>query len=151
SLAVELSESDQGRGFFARVKVPPSLPRLVPVPGSTGTRTDFLLLEELIEAHLLQLFPGMKIRGASAFRVTRDAEIEIREEEAGDLLRSVAENVRQRRFGAAIRLEVTPVARRAFANCCARSSSSMPMTFTKFRRSWAPRTSWPSSGWSGRT
>lgn len=106
SLAVELAGSDEGRGFFARVKVPPSLPRLVPVPGSTAERTDYLLLEDLIEAHLLQLFPGMKIRGASAFRVTRDAEVEIREEEAGDLLRSVAENVRQRRFGAAIRLEV---------------------------------------------
>ncbi len=103
SLAVELSEKEEGRDSFARVKVPPSLPRLVPVPGAP---TEFLLLEDLVEAHLPHLFPGMKIRGASAFRVTRDAEIEIREEEAGDLLQSVAENVRQRRFGAAIRLEV---------------------------------------------
>ena len=103
SLAVELSDAD--RTFFARVKVPPSLDRLIPVP-SGPDRVEFVLLEDLVEAHLPQLFPGMKIRGASAFRVTRDADLEIREDEAGDLLRSVAENVRQRRFGAAVRLEV---------------------------------------------
>ncbi|HYR45460.1 MAG TPA: polyphosphate kinase 1, partial [Thermoanaerobaculia bacterium] len=105
SLAVELSEKEDGRAHFARVKVPPSLPRLVPVPQETEA-TDFLLLEDLVEAHLPHLFPGMKIRGASSFRVTRDADMEIREDEAADLLRSVAENVRKRRFGAAIHLEV---------------------------------------------
>ncbi|MGE5278453.1 MAG: polyphosphate kinase 1 [Acidobacteriota bacterium] len=106
SLAIELTEKEDGRVFFARVKVPPSLPRFVPLPGNTQRACDFLLLEDLVEAHLSHLFPGMRIRGASSFRVTRDADIEIREEEAGDLLRSVAENVRRRRFGAAIRLEV---------------------------------------------
>ena len=106
SLAIELSEKEEGRAHFARVKVPPSLPRLVPVPPEGGAAADFLLLEDLVEAHLSQLFPGMKIRGASSFRVTRDADIEIREDEAADLLRSVAENVRRRRFGAAIHLEV---------------------------------------------
>ena len=106
SLAVELAEKEDGRGFFARVKVPPSLPRFVPLTGNSPRSAEFMLLEDLVEAHLPQLFPGMKIRGASSFRVTRDADIDIREEEAGDLLRSVAENVRQRRFGAAIRLEV---------------------------------------------
>ena len=106
SLAVELTEKDDGKKpFFARLKVPPSLPRLVPVPGG-AERSDFVLLEDLVEAHLASLFPGMKIRGASAFRVTRDADFDLREEEAGDLLRTVAENVRQRRFGAAIRIEV---------------------------------------------
>ena len=107
SLAVELSaKDDDKKPFFARVKVPPSLPRLVPVTGASEADADFLLMEDLIEAHLSSLFPGMKIRGASAFRVTRDADFDLREEEAGDLLRTVAENVRQRRFGAAIRLEV---------------------------------------------
>jgi polyphosphate kinase len=106
SLAVELSERDDEKPFFARVKVPPSLPRLLPVPGADEGRNDFLFLEDLIDAHLSSLFPGMKIRGSSAFRVTRDADLDLREEEAGDLLRVVAENVRQRRFGAAIRLEV---------------------------------------------
>src|SRR6266516_1252419 len=106
SLAVELSEKEDGRAHFARVKVPPSLPRLVPVPPEGDPSADFLLLENLVEAHLQQLFPGMKIRGASSFRVTRDADMEIREDEAADLLRSVAENVRKRRFGAAIHLDV---------------------------------------------
>src|SRR5215471_1663739 len=106
SLAVELSEKEEGRTHFARVKVPPSLPRLVPILPVSEKSTDFVLLEELMEAHLPILFPGMKVRGASAFRVTRDADIEIREDEAGDLLRTVTENIRQRRFGAAIRLEV---------------------------------------------
>ena len=106
SLAIELSEKEEGSTHFARVKVPPSLPRLVPVPPEREPTGDFVLLEELVEAHLSLLFPGMKIRGASAFRVTRDADMEIREDEAGDLLRSVTENIRRRRFGAAIRLEV---------------------------------------------
>ncbi|HEV2062963.1 MAG TPA: polyphosphate kinase 1 [Thermoanaerobaculia bacterium] len=114
SLAVELSEKKEGGPRrFARVKVPASLPRFVPLPpdpdatASAGRpASDFLLLEGLVEAHLDQLFPGMAIIGASAFRVTRDADFEIREDEAGDLLQSVTENVRRRRFGAAIRLEV---------------------------------------------
>src|SRR5215470_3955249 len=114
SLAIELSEKEEGRTHFARVKVPPSLPRFVPLPAEVGAETgstrpapaDFLLLESLVEAHLDSLFPGMEIAGVAAFRVTRDADFEIREDEAGDLLRSVAENIRRRRFGAAIRLEV---------------------------------------------
>ncbi|HEY1435648.1 MAG TPA: polyphosphate kinase 1 [Thermoanaerobaculia bacterium] len=106
SLAVELSDKKEKRAAFARVKVPASLGRFVPVPGATGNALEFVMLEKLVEANLDRLFPGMEILGASAFRVTRDADIEIREDEAGDLLDSVAENVRRRRFGAAIRLEV---------------------------------------------
>jgi len=106
SIAIELSEKDDAKPFFARIKVPPSLPRVVPVPAGPEGGTDFLLMEDLIEAHVGTLFPGMKIRGASAFRVTRDADFDLREDEAGDLLRVVAETVRQRRFGAAIRLEI---------------------------------------------
>lgn len=125
SLAVELSEKKGGTRRFARVKVPALLPRFIPLPpepseaatadGEAGVAdaagrgrktTDFLLLEGLVEAHLEALFPGMEITGVSAFRVTRDADFEIREDEAGDLLRSVAENIRRRRFGAAIRLQV---------------------------------------------
>ena len=106
SLAVELSEQNESQASFARVKVPASLSRFVTVPGAAAGRLEFMLLEELVEAHLERLFPGMDILGASAFRVTRDADIEIREDEASDLLRNVVENVRRRRFGAAIRLEV---------------------------------------------
>jgi polyphosphate kinase len=106
SLAVELAEKKDKRPAFARVKVPASLGRFVPIPGAPDRTMEFILLEKLVEANLDRLFPGMQILGASAFRVTRDADIEIREDEAGDLLDSVAENIRRRRFGAAIRLEV---------------------------------------------
>ncbi len=106
SLAVELSEKKEKRSAFARVKVPPSLSRFVPIPGAPGKTLEFVLLEKVVEANLDRLFPGMEILGASAFRVTRDADIEIREDEAGDLLRSMTDNLRRRRFGAAIRLEV---------------------------------------------
>jgi polyphosphate kinase len=106
SLAVELADKKDKKPAFARVKVPPSLSRFVPVPGAPGKTLEFVLLENVIEANLDRLFPGMVILGASAFRVTRDADIEIREDEAGDLLRSMTDNLRRRRFGAAIRLEV---------------------------------------------
>jgi len=107
SLAIRLADREGRKSLFARVKVPASLPRLVPVSeGQLRQSREFLLLEELIEEHLEDLFPGMKVLGACSFRVTRDADIEVREEEANDLLRSVAENVRRRRFGAAVRLEV---------------------------------------------
>src|SRR5437868_5661518 len=62
SLAIELSEKEDGRTHFARVKVPPSLPRLVPIRPEEPAAPSFLLLENLIEAHLAYLFPGMKVR-----------------------------------------------------------------------------------------
>jgi polyphosphate kinase len=88
---------------FARVKVPPVVPRLVPV-GDTGTK--FTFLGELIAANVGTLFPGMKTGACHLFRVTRDADIEIREDEAGDLLRLMEQKLRRRRFGDAVRLEV---------------------------------------------
>jgi len=107
SLSVRLSAGEGHPPLFARVKVPPSLPRFVPVAGGQLRHSrEFLLLEDLIQAHLPELFPGVEVLSASSFRVTRDADIEIREEEANDLLRSVAENVSRRRFGAAVRLEL---------------------------------------------
>jgi polyphosphate kinase len=90
---------------FVRIKVPSVVPRLVPV-GFSGAK--FVLLEELIEANIGSLFPGMLPGRSHRFRVTRDADIEIREEEAKDLLSLIQEEVRQRRFGAPVRLEVSP-------------------------------------------
>jgi polyphosphate kinase len=90
---------------FVRIKVPSSVPRLVPV-GTSGTR--FVLLEEIIEANIEVLFPGMVPGACHFFRVTRDADIEIRDEEAEDLLNLITEELRQRRFGAPVRLEVCP-------------------------------------------
>jgi polyphosphate kinase len=88
---------------FARVKVPPSVPRLVPVDESGA---EFTFLEELIAANINVLFPGMRVGEFHPFRVTRDADIEIREDEASDLLRSMEQQLRKRRFGTAVRLEV---------------------------------------------
>jgi len=90
---------------FVRIKVPPSVPRLVPV-GAAGTR--FVLLEEIIEANIDVLFPGMVPGTCHFFRVTRDADIEIRDEEAEDLLSLIQNELRRRRFGAPVRLEVSP-------------------------------------------
>ena len=90
---------------FVRIKVPSVVPRLVPV-GSSGPR--FVLLEDIIEANIQALFPGMNPGPCHLFRVTRDADIEIREEEAQDLLSLIQEELRRRRFGTPVRLEVSP-------------------------------------------
>jgi polyphosphate kinase len=89
---------------FVRIKVPSAVPRLVPV-GKFGTK--FVLLEEVIEANINSLFPGMITGKCHRFRVTRDADIEIREDEAKDLLRLIQRELRQRRFGTPVRLEVS--------------------------------------------
>lgn len=89
---------------FVRIKVPSVVPRLVPV-GKLQTR--FVLLEDLIEANCASLFPGMIVGKCHRFRVTRDADIEIREDEAEDLLRVIQQEIRQRRFGSPVRLEVS--------------------------------------------
>ncbi|HYK22604.1 MAG TPA: polyphosphate kinase 1 [Pyrinomonadaceae bacterium] len=90
---------------FVRIKVPSLVPRLVQV-GSSVSR--FVLLEEIIEANIQALFPGMNPGPCHLFRVTRDADIEIREEEAQDLLSVIEEELRRRRFGTPVRLEVSP-------------------------------------------
>ncbi len=102
SLAVELHEPDAGTDHFARVKVPKSLPRWVPV-----RPLQYLPLEALIGAHLDQLFPGMRVTGHHAFRITRFSDLEIAPtEEPEDLLAMIEEQVFQRRFGEVVRLEV---------------------------------------------
>ena len=101
SIAVGLRDPQTGEHRFARVKIPPLLPRLVEVePGR------FVLLDQVIEANLDELFRGMEILETHLFRVTRDADIAIEEDEADDLLLAIEEEVRRRRFGEAVRLEV---------------------------------------------
>ena len=97
----------RGRGVdsrFVRIKVPSLVPRLVPI-GTSGNR--FVMLEDVIEANIQALFPGMNPGPCYRFRVTRDADIEIKEEEAEDLLSLIQEELRQRRFGTPVRLEVS--------------------------------------------
>lgn len=89
---------------FVRIKVPSIVPRLVPVSASSAR---FVLLEDLIAANVQELFPGMNAGPCHRFRVTRDADIEIREEEAEDLLNVIQEELRRRKFGTPVRLEVS--------------------------------------------
>src|SRR5262249_28006192 len=118
SLAVEAVNPATGARRFARVKVPESLPRFVAVGrgladqlaahSSAEQPLDLLPLEELIAHNLGDLFPGMQIAGWFPFRVTRDMDLDILEQEADDLLSIVDREIRRRRFGAAVRLEVGP-------------------------------------------
>jgi polyphosphate kinase len=89
---------------FARIKVPPLVSRLVKV-GESDSR--FVLLEELIAANAYRLFPRMQVGRSHFFRVTRDADIEVREDKAADLLQAIEQTLRKRRFGSAVRLEVS--------------------------------------------
>ncbi|HKV37545.1 MAG TPA: polyphosphate kinase 1 [Pyrinomonadaceae bacterium] len=89
---------------FVRIKVPSVLPRLVPIAASSFR---FVLLEEIIAANIQTLFPQMEPGKCHYFRVTRDADIDIREEEAEDLLNVIKKELRQRRFGTPVRLEVS--------------------------------------------
>ena len=105
-----LIRDPEGVERFARIKVPDGMPQLVPLRKNLRGRTGPLTLvwiEQVIEAHLDSLFPGMRILEAHPFHVTRDAEMEIQELEAADLLEEVEEGVRQRRFGAVVRLKVS--------------------------------------------
>jgi polyphosphate kinase len=104
NLAVSVRSPASGEQRFARVKVPPLLPRFVAIPG----RTRFVPLEQVIAAHLDALFPGMEVLDHHVFRVTRDADFELTDE-AEDLLVAMESVLRQRtKFGAAVRLEVDP-------------------------------------------
>jgi polyphosphate kinase len=110
-LTVETDPSDTFAGAtigeemrFVRIKVPPVVPRLVPV---NDERTKFTLVEEVIEANIHALFPRMHLGKGHFFRVTRDADVEIRDDKAADLLRLIKESLRERRFGLPVRLEVS--------------------------------------------
>ena len=102
NLAVVVVDPSDRRRLFARVKVPNSLPRYVTLPDGR-----LLPLEQLIAAHLSHLFPGMDVVEHQVFRVTRNADLTLEEEEADDLLAAVEMELRRRRFGGAIRLELS--------------------------------------------
>ncbi len=104
NLAIFVRNPESGVTKFARVKIPPILPRFVVLPD--GER--FVALEQVIAAHLDSLFPGMEILGHHVFRVTRNADLEIEEDKGGDLLMAIESELTQRRFGRVVRLEVHP-------------------------------------------
>ncbi len=101
SIAVGLRDPETGDSHFARVKVPQILPRLLEVEPS-----HFVLIDQIIEANLDALFTGMEIVEHHLFRVTRNADLALEEDEADDLLMAIEEELRRRRFGEAVRLEV---------------------------------------------
>lgn len=131
NLAVKLLDPVDGGVHYGRIKVPATLSRLIELPSTlteetngkrkTRTRSDrtngtgaaeatgrknFVWMEQVVAANLAYLYPGVEIVEAYAFRVTRDADIEIQEDEADDLLRTIEMGIRQRRFGPVVRLEI---------------------------------------------
>ena len=102
SLAVRVIDPESGEVRFARVKVPSNLGRFVPLGGSQ----TFVPLEQVIATHVHELFPGMDIDEVAAFRVTRNADLTVEENEADDLLAAVEVELRRRRFGRAVRVEI---------------------------------------------
>jgi len=104
NLAITVRDPTTGERRFARVKVPPLLPRFVVLPD--GER--FVPLEQVIAAHLDSLFPGMVVEDQHPFRVTRNADLTLDEDEADDLLAAVELELRRRRFGRGVRLELMP-------------------------------------------
>ena len=102
SLAAMVSDPNTGERRFARLKVPSILPRLMALPG--GER--FVPLEQVITAHLQSLFVGMEVEEVAAFRITRNADLTVEDEDADDLLVAVELELRRRRFGRAVRLEI---------------------------------------------
>ncbi len=112
NLAIELEDEESGALKFARVKVPSVFPRFIQLNdiegfGDNGSVIRFIWLEDLIENNLEQLFPKMKINKAHLFRLIRDADIEIEEDEAGDLLKTIEQGLRSRRYGKVVRLDIT--------------------------------------------
>src|SRR5688572_21615843 len=114
NLAIVIKDK-KGNEKFARLKVPDTLTRLVPIKRSSGSvRKDgtiphhhyFVWLEQVITANLASLFPGLEVVAAYPFRIIRDADFEIQEIEAGDLLETMQQSVRRRKFGSVVQVEI---------------------------------------------
>ncbi len=117
NLAVVAKDPERGE-CFARVKIPTNFPRLLRIPNedmvteseqlglAEFASTNFVWIEEVVAANIGLLFPGLKILAAYPFRITRDADFDIEEDEAADLLESIEEQIDQRHFGSVVRLEI---------------------------------------------
>ncbi len=108
NMAVMVDAPD-GERRLARIKIPDHLPRLLSLddgPRRDGAPLRFMPIESLVKANLSSLFPGMEVERPFTFRVTRDADVEIREDEADDLLKYIETEMRKRRFGDVVRLEI---------------------------------------------
>jgi polyphosphate kinase len=114
NLAIVIRDQ-KGQEKFARIKVPDTLPRLIPIKRSSGyVRKDgtiphdhyFVWLEQVIAENVGQLFPGMEVVAVHPFRIVRDADIEIQEIEADDLLETMQQSIRRRKFGSVVQVAV---------------------------------------------
>jgi polyphosphate kinase len=104
NLAVIVKNPDTGIELFARVKVPSNLPRFVVT--TTGDDRRYIPLEQVITANISELFPGMEVLNVYTFRITRNADLELEEEESEDLLASMEQELLRRKFGPPVRLEI---------------------------------------------
>ncbi len=107
NLAVRVQNPGSGEENFARVKVPAILPRFVELPSDDPSRLRFVPLEDVIAHHLVALFPGMTILEHHFFRLTRNEDLEIDEDESENLIKALEKELSRRRFGAPIRLEIS--------------------------------------------
>ncbi|MCU1471695.1 MAG: degradosome polyphosphate kinase [Glaciihabitans sp.] len=107
NLSVRVRNPKTSRIEFARIKVPPLLPRFVQLPDDGTGRLRFIPLEDLIANHLGDLFPGMEILEHHEFRITRNEDVEIEEDESENLIQALEKGLLQRRFGPPIRLEIS--------------------------------------------
>ena len=106
NLAVVVGQPDSDNELFARVKVPSNLPRFIATEKNVARR--FIPLEQVIIANLHELFPGMDIKSYYTFRLTRNADLALEEEESDDLLATMEQELLRRKFGPPVRLEVNP-------------------------------------------
>ena len=106
NIAVMIKHPENDSRLFARVKVPPTLPRFIRVPGSSAG-VKFITIEEVMGQHLQTLFEGMQILQYHAFRVTRNEDLDVDEDEAENLLQALEAELARRRLGPAVRLEVS--------------------------------------------
>lgn len=107
NLSIRVRNPKTGKEEFARLKVPPMLPRFVQLPDDSSGDLRFIPLEDLISNHLDELFPGMEILEHHEFRVTRNEDVQVDEDETEDLIQTLERELLRRRFGPPIRLEIT--------------------------------------------
>ena len=107
NLSVRIRDPRTGRVEFARLKVPPILSRFIPLPDDGSGRMRFIPIEDLISNHVQELFPGMEVLEHHEFRVTRNEDVEIDEDESENLIQALERELLRRRFGPPIRLEIT--------------------------------------------
>jgi polyphosphate kinase len=107
NLSIRVRNPKTAKEEFARLKVPTNLPRFVKLPDDGTGRLRFIPLEDLISNHLEELFPGMEVLEHHEFRVTRNEDVEVEEDDAQNLINALEKELQRRRFGPPIRLEIT--------------------------------------------